>query len=193
MRFLKHKILILFLLLSFFSVNSCKENKRQAEKAEIAKIVTEWIGKEILLPEDIPCYISGKDTLNILCEELFYKDYKILLYVDSTGCSDCRLKLYEWKQLVEEADSLFQDRVGFLLYFQPKSIREIAFLFEQYRFDYPVFIDSKGIINKTNNFPQTKEYQCFLLDNNNKVLIIGNPVLNVRIWELYKSYISEVQ
>ena len=170
-----------------FSVCSCKARK---QRNEIAKIVNEWIGKEVHFPEDVPCYVLGKDTLTALCNEHFQKEFKILMYVDSAGCSDCRLKLYEWKHLMEEADSLFHGKVGFLLYFQPKNVREMASMFARDRFDYPVFMDLKSSINRLNRFPQAMEYQCFLLDKYNKVVMIGNPTLNPRIWELYKEQIT---
>ena len=118
--------MLLFFLLVLFFVCSCKDKRR---KDGIRKTVAEWIGREIRFPEDTPCYLSGKDTLPELCSEEFRKDFKILLYVDSAGCSSCRLKLFEWKLLMEEADSLFQGRVGFLLFFQPKSVKEMVYLF----------------------------------------------------------------
>ena len=183
-RFYKH--FFLFLFIGFF-VCSCKDNSRQKE---IAKIVSEWTGKEILFPENTLCYVSGKDTLSEICKEHFQKEFKILLYVDSAGCSSCRLKLFEWQQLEEEADSLFQGEVGFLLFFQPKSEREMSFLFTRDRFNYPVFMDIKGTMNSLNRFPQAMEYQCFLLDKDNRVVMIGNPTLNPKIWELYKEQIS---
>jgi hypothetical protein len=110
--------------------------------------------------------------------------------VDSIGCSSCRLKLIEWKQLIAESDSLFHGRLGFLLFFQPKNRNEMTFLFEQFHFNYPVFIDMNNTINRLNHFPQQQSYQCFLLDSNNKVLMIGNPTLNPKIWELYKKIIT---
>ena len=177
--------LSLFILASFAC--SCKNNSRQKE---IAKIVTEWTGKEILFPENIPCYVSGKDTLSELCNQYFQKEFKILMYVDSAGCSSCRLKLFEWQQLIQEADSLFQGKIGFLLFFQPKNEREMAYLFTRDRFDFPVFMDMKGTMNRLNRFPQAMEYQCFLLDKDNKVMMIGNPTLNPKIWELYKAQIT---
>ena len=149
------------------------------------------MGKEILFPEAVPCYVAGKETLPENCDEWFGKEFKILMYVDSAGCSDCRLKLFEWKQLMNEADSLFRGKVGFLLFFQPKSAREMGHLFVRERFDYPVFMDLNGAINRLNRFPKIMEYQCFLLDKDDKVLMVGNPVLNRAIWELYKSQISE--
>jgi hypothetical protein len=112
------------------------------------------------------------------------------LYVDSTGCSSCRLKLFQWKQLIEESDSLFQDRLSFLFFFQPKNKKEIAYLFQRDNFNYPVFIDMNNTINRLNHFPEKMEYQCFLLDKDNKVLMMGNPTLNPKIWDLYKEVIT---
>ena len=178
---------LLFILFPLLFVSSCKDNRK---RDEAAKIVNEWIGKEIRFPENVSCYVSGKDTFPELCNEHFRKEFKILLYVDSAGCSSCRLNLSEWKQLMEEADSLFQGKVGFLLFFQPKKVKDIAYMFAQNRFDYPVFIDLNGVINGLNHFPQAMQYQCFLLDKNNKVLMIGNPVSNRKIWELYKEQIT---
>jgi len=40
-----------------------------------------------------------------------------------------------------------------------------------------------------NRFPIQTQYQCFLLDKDNKVLMVGNPVLNYEIWKLYKEQI----
>ena len=154
-------------------------------------VVNEWIGKEIKFPENMPCFVSGKETLSEFCDENFHREYKILLYVDSAGCSDCRLKLFEWKQLMEEADRLFPGKVGFLLFFQPKSTDEMADMFLNNRFDYPVFTDTTGSINLLNLFPQAMQHQCYLLDADNKVLSIGNPVINLQIWELYKKIISD--
>jgi len=178
---------LLLLLLVGCSVCSCKNhNKRN----EIIKIVNEWAGKEILFPENVPCYAVGKESSPKLCDSWFQKEFKILLYVDSSGCSDCRLRLFEWKQLMETADSLFQGKVGFLLFFQPKSVREMAPLFARDRFDYPVFMDVNGTINHLNDFPKAAEYQCFLLNKNHEVLMVGNPVLNRHVWELYKLQID---
>jgi hypothetical protein len=175
--------LIMIILVGVFA---CKENKK---RTEAEKIVAEWTGKTIQFPEDVSCNILGKDTVSGLCSDLFQSEYKILLYVDSAGCSACRLKLFQWKQLIEEADSLFQDKLSFLLYFQPKNRKEMYFLVRKDQFDYQIFIDLNNSINQLNHFPSKPEYQCFLLDKNNQVRMIGNPSLNPKIWELYKQII----
>ncbi|MDR2910132.1 MAG: DUF1573 domain-containing protein [Bacteroidales bacterium] len=184
---MKSHLLLLFLVISACSVFSCKNNRKRLEATDI---ITEWAGKEIIFPENVSCYTAGKDTLPLICNEWFDREFKILMYVDSAGCSSCRLNLFEWNQLIEEADSLFQGKVGFLLYFQPKNERDMVSIFARDRFNYPVFMDINGEINRLNRFPQAMEYQCFLLDKDNKALMIGNPVLNPGIWELYKEQIA---
>ena len=184
---MKLKPLLLLFLFAVLCIFSCKENRT---RKEVAKILSEWTGKEILFPENTPCYVAGKNAPPELCNEWFQKEYKILMYVDSAGCSSCRLNLSVWQQLVEEADSLFHGSVGFLLYFQPKSEREMASLFAGNRFTYPVFMDLNGSINRLNRFRPEMQYQCFLLDKDNKVVMMGNPALNPRIWELYKEQIG---
>jgi hypothetical protein len=101
------------------------------------------------------------------------------------------LKLLEWKQLIAEADSLFGNTLGFVFFCQPKSKKELSFLFKRDKFDYPVYIDMNNTINRMNEFPQSMNYQCFLIDKDNKVLMIGNPMTNPKIWELYKKQVSD--
>ena len=184
----KFKLLfnLFFVVLYVFSGSSCTKIKNWIEAA---KVINEWVGKEIKFPADVPCCILGKDTLSTLCADLFRKEYKVMLYVDSSGCSDCRLKLGEWKHVISEADSLFHDRIGFVFFFQPKNMREMTYLFRQDEYDYPVFIDKNNTIDRLNHFPHEMKYQCFLLDKNNKVLVVGNPVLAPRVWALYKENI----
>jgi len=76
--------IVLFLI--GLSVFACKENRKRAEAENIIK---EWMGKEIRFPGNVPCYVTGKDTLSELCSANFQKEFKILLYVDSTGYYRC--------------------------------------------------------------------------------------------------------
>jgi hypothetical protein len=173
---MKGKIVVLLLALLILA---CKEKNKI--RIEVQQVVKEWTGKDIRFPGEFQCNMSVKDTLSSVCQSLMNAEYKILLYVDSTGCSNCRLRLVQWRNLIEEADSLFNDKLSFLLFFQPKNRKEMMYLFVRDNFNYPAFIDENNKINQLNYFPEKMEYQCFLLDRNNKVLMIGNPSLNLKI------------
>jgi hypothetical protein len=52
-------------------------------------------------------------------------------------------------------------------------------------FDLPVCIDRKDRLNKLNRFPSDITFQTFLLDRDNKIVVIGNPIHNLAVKELY--------
>ena len=54
----------------------------------------------------------------------------------------------------------------------------------------PVCFDMEDHLNALNRFPPRDDFQCFLLDENNRVVCIGNPVHNPRIKEMYLSEIA---
>jgi hypothetical protein len=57
-------------------------------------------------------------------------------------------------------------------------------------FDRPVCIDFQDKLNKQNRFPADITFQTFLLDKDNKVVVIGNPVHNTAVRGLYLKQIT---
>ena len=186
---IKHSytIRIVIMAITFGAVcfSACKDKR----KDNITKIVKEWTGKEILFPEGLACTSMGRDTS---CVDLYSDSYKILLYVDSTGCTSCRLNLSDWNRIMGESDSAFITKPKFVFVFQPKKSdeKELHYVLESNGFCHPVFVDKENEFNKTNKFPSNPDYQCFLLDKDNKVIMVGNPSQNTGIWTLYKSVIN---
>ncbi|WP_298648987.1 DUF1573 domain-containing protein [uncultured Proteiniphilum sp.] len=162
---------------------SCRDN----QKTKIAGIVAGWQEREIIFPEDIVFTRYGKDTLSY---QIPVSDYKILMYVDSTGCTGCKLQLHKWREFIKEVDTLTGGSVPVLFIFHPRDRKEISYLLRRDGIDIPVYIDIDDRTDKINHFPSRQEFQCFLLDKDNKVIYIGNPVNNVRIKRMYLSQIS---
>ena len=153
-------------------------------------IVKEWTGKEVKFPAGLSCTSLGED---MTCLDLYSDSYKILLFVDSTGCTSCRLKLSEWKRIMLEADSAFTRSPEFIFIFQPKkqNEKEMEAILRNKGFRHLVFKDKENEIDKLNKFPSNPDYQCFLLDQDNKVVMVGNPSLNTGVRVLYKRIITE--
>ena len=172
-----YKVCILFLLIT--SGVSCKED---AKTAEAEMIVAKWTGEEIIFPADVECTYLGRDTV---CPDQ-NTPYKILLYTDSTGCTDCKLQLYKWNALIEEAETIMPGKVSFHFYFQPQDEQELKFMLRRDHFKQAVYMDRRSKLHGANKLPDNMSYQCFLLDKDNKVVLIGNPTLNPAVWDLYK-------
>ena len=54
------------------------------------RLVQEWSGKEIKFPSRSVFTIQGKDTVDFDFEDA---DYKVVTYIDSVGCTSCKLNL----------------------------------------------------------------------------------------------------
>ena len=163
---------------------SCQESQEEA----MLPLVQEWSGKEIKFPARSVFTVQGKDTVDFDFEDV---DYKVVTYIDSVGCTSCKLQLHRWKQLVAEVDSLTDGSVPFLFYFHPKNIKELRYLTRRDGFTYPVCFDEQDEINRLNQFPSVMDFQTFLLDKDNKVVAMGNPILNPNIKDLYLEVIAQ--
>lgn len=149
------------------------------------EIVAEWVGKEIIIPEQLTFQIL-EEAVDI---GLALPDYRIVNYVDSTGCTSCRLKLPLWEETINEFRSLPNVEVECLTIVNAPNEKEIGFLIKRGNYLHPIALDSDNTFDRINNLPNDHEYHTFLLDSENRVLAIGNPVLNPKIKDLYKRII----
>jgi hypothetical protein len=115
---------LLSLLLILTLCYSCKDNKK---RTTVERIVSEWIGKQVNFPANYQCCVLGKDTISDICAELFDRDYKILLYIDSAGCTSCRLHIEEWTAVMQEMDD-YAERVSFLIFFYSKRKIDLQYI-----------------------------------------------------------------
>lgn len=169
-------------VLCAFTLFSCSNNKYDS----IRSILREWEQKEILFPSCSVFTIQGRDTVDFKLQN----KYKVITYIDSVGCTSCKLHLSEWANLIYTVDSIHPNTVQFLFFFSPKKRMEIYQTLLANRFKYPVCIDDQDSINILNNFPSNAAFQTFLIDKKNRVLAIGNPIYNPKIKKLYLNLIS---
>lgn len=173
---------ILLILLSTLILLSCTDSKRK----ETIALLQEWEGKEVVFPSNPIFTIKGEDTVDYQIQN----KCKILTYIDSTGCTSCKLRLSDWKNFISEVDSIRPHSIQFLFFLCPQSGMEIYQALRVARFNYPICIDEKDSLNKLNKFPSEMTFQTFLLDETNKVVAMGNPVHNLKVRELYLKIIQ---
>lgn len=151
-------------------------------------MVSEWEGRTIHYPDKMPLASYGIDSV-VTSYGRVKSPYTIFSYADSMGCISCNLQLPKWKELIEELDSIYPNKVTCLFTFHPKDKKELVKLLKRVNFDYLVYIDETGTLDKLNNFINDDIFRTFLLDKDNRVVAIGNPVHNPKIKELYLNII----
>ena len=176
---------LIILLLTIF-LSACQDKQKEI----ITLLVKEWQGKQILFPENMVFTRFASDTTNFVIPT---SDYKVLVFVDSIGCTSCKLQLSRWKEFIRYTDSISQKNIPFLFFFQFDDQWEIHSLLIRENFDKPICLDRSDCLNQLNHFPKDIRFQVFLLDKNNKVVVIGNPVHNPNVKELYLEEISRKQ
>lgn len=152
---------------------------------EIKRNIRLWLNKKIILPVKLH-YTPEIDSI---WNNLLSHKYKIMTVVDSNTCTDCHLNLYEWKKLIQEIDSI-TNNTAFLFIIHSKDYALVNIIKEKNKFNYPIIYDYDNKIGKLNNFSHDPRFQTFLLDSNNKVILLGNPTKNPYMWDLYKKIIQ---
>ena len=159
----------------------------EAEKTR--KLIEKWFGKEIFYPENVS-FESYSREYGDRKMNLVKGDYSILFYIDSVDCMSCKLRLDKWGELIHVVDSVSDGRTPFVFVFQSKRKEDMIHFLKRSGFEYPVFIDTEGLFNRLNNLPDNDVFHNFLLDKNNRIVAIGNPVDNPYVRQLYLDIIQ---
>lgn len=149
------------------------------------KIVKEWVGQEVYMAENFPLILASSEDTTLYSGE---KKATVLLITDSLQCAPCQLKLDKWYDLINEYGS--DVRFTFVVY--PRTRIQLLARCKAMGFHYPLCIDVKNEMETKNHFSKDLFYRCFLLDANNKVLLVGNPMYNEKLLDLYKQTIQQI-
>lgn len=172
----------LFMLLIAMVVLSCCGTNN-----ETGQLYSEWMTKKIVLPNHYIVLERNNVSMNSKCQASF----TIVNYIDSSGCTKCKSRLPMWKNFIDELFYKTDSLSRVLLFIHPKQLDDVRNLVMETHFPYPVCIDLADSLNKLNHFPADERFHCFLLDEDNRVILIGNPVQNPKIKELYIRTICE--
>ena len=173
-------------LLMLILLPSCKQT--QSEKLE--KLLREWTGKEIVFPNNPSFTIYGEQESDF---KIPNDGYKVVHYLDSIGCISCKLNLEKWKEYIAYMDSATNGTVPCVFFFHAKEKREVKISLKEDNFDYPVCMDTANEFYQLNRFPMYPILQTFLLDKDNRIVAMGDPVTNPKIKELYLNLINGKQ
>ena len=152
--------------------------------------ISHFIGTTVGFPKELTIETIGESTQE---PPDTTAAVKIVVYTRSEGCDDCSLKvLSQWKRRMAEMDSL-SPATAFVFIFAPARWEKLYSGLQVHRFTAPVFYDSCGAFERSNpGLPTNPVFHTFLLDKENRVVLVGSPIGNPKMWELYKSTIARL-
>lgn len=133
------------------------------------------------------CYMSS-DNRQLLKEPA---EYRFLLYIDSTECTECRLThLTEYLTL----DSLLRAKSGqMLVIVTPKTHDTVTAKNFVDECDFiPCILDTEGLFSKANAYlPTNHAFHSFFINKRNEVVLVGDPTRNRNVGDLFRKRILE--
>ena len=161
-------------------------------KIKLKNELKDFVGLKITIPHNLQATVQGKDTL---LSGFGDRDMKLVVFFDSVGCSSCQVKqMNQWQEIIDFSKATKQ-KFNIVFIFSPKIgksfLHEVRNSLRASQFSYPVFIDTlSSFLSANPAIPDDKRFHTFLLDENNKVVLVGNPQGNEKLWQLYKGEIQ---
>lgn len=171
-------IILFFALFLCFCGRSDKQNK-------IRKIIKQRSGQAIIIPENI--YVAPIYDSTLLSENPTDYNYTLINYTEG-DCGECIAELYKWQGFINNNKEMFKNsRMIFIIY--SENYFQFEFIIEDVGIALPFYYDSLNqyiAINEINeNFLKT-----LLLNKNEQIILIGSPIENPAMEELYRKTIN---
>ena len=176
---MKTNIFYLFTILFLFACNS-EENPND-------ELFDKLSGSTLECPQNLQ---NVNDTLENI-DVFFNKPVKIISNV-FFGCGDCIADLIALDDFVKSFNS---NKIALIVYGSTDRSNTGIYTFLKIKpdFKYPIFSDTSNVFISKNKLPEENmAFHTFLVDKNDSIRVIGSPVLNEKIKDLYKKEIEKI-
>lgn len=183
MKYIRVALLTILVLCMYAS---CRQD---ASKEKMINLVKKWEKKQVIYPSETTFTIYGEDTVVDYVKSGV--KYSIVSYIDSLGCLSCKLQAKAWKSFIKTIDSVSDYSIPVNIFVHNKNGDELLSILRKEAFDIPICLDLNDSLRLLNDFPDDIAFRTFLLDKDNRVVAIGNPIFNPKIKELYLNIIHD--
>ena len=185
------KIYLTIIIVTLTISISC--SNKEHKKSNIKKsFVREKIGQELKIPNKIKAINGNKliyDSISV-----FTSPVKIFTYVNF-DCNYCYEELKKYRTLINNINNNYSKNISLIIlgHSWNNNLSGYYTFFENNSdFPFPIFIDKKMKFLEINNIPDKKVLHTFVIDNNNKIYLVGNPFVNKKMKKLYLEEIKDM-
>lgn len=178
-----------YILLSTICSLICACN---SQKQELQEKVEKLRSKAINIPYDrMGCWTN--DSIRVISPWNKAK-LKLVHYIDSATCSTCYLQKAAINEFIcnleESSNNEFYN--VFIISPDNKDRKRLKTDFNEKLTPQTIFVDTANVFTEVNpNIPSELMYHTFLLDENNKVILVGNPIANEKIGNMLQDVVEK--
>ena len=163
-------------LLSLFILCSCNNGDR------LTKDVMELMGRKIAFPT------GYHESLSV--DSLLTKDIKMVSYIDDFPCTSCGVKmLHAWIEEVKEIDP----EVAYVIVVQTQEKNVLFENIDSMRLPCPLMYYDTSVFDEVNELDVLARNKTFLLNKENRIVLVGEPFGNEKLTQLYRKTIASLK
>ena len=184
-------ILIFSCIVIIFILNQCTSSKNQETKKNIKEKIEKITGKTVKIKPDSTFILHRNKTHSLSDYNLDNGNPKIVsrIYGDCHVCTHA-LQKWEKSKIIRKYDTLGVKTLFYIFSDSYKYFKKQ--MYPKITLSHPLIIDTTNAFLRDNSFiGAKKKYRTLLLDSNNKVILVGNPVRNEKLMKLYKKEINK--
>lgn len=176
------RVLSIFLLcISLTQLSGCDSKSNKPLDVESQNKYLSFIGSNLELPQTGMTLQNGK----FVQVEIMRTNFTIVTRIDGT-CTQCFVDFEKWKSLLDLAER--RDDVSILFYVHTRDVDEfVSFYYPRLGISNPIHIDTLDQFLVANKISpnDNRNYHTFLLDEDGKVVLVGNPASHDSILKYY--------
>ena len=168
-------------LIVIMSLLSCNNNDR------VINEVKELMHRKISFPngyEEFSC--NSEYSL----DNLLKQNVKVVTYMEDLSCTSCGVKTLKlWQKEIKEIDK----NVAYIIVLHSDSKEQISDMTKTLSLDLPIMYYQTNIFEQKNTLEGIlARNKTFLLDKENKIILVGEPFGKEKLSKLYKKTIDSL-
>lgn len=159
-------------------------------KQTVQKVLRKSYGKQINLK--LPMQYVFEDTTLDATSQPELPPIKVVVYIGGQLCAPCfRNYLSTTSEFIDKFSS---DSVQYICVMYPRPIEEIQEAMDSLKLPQTVVLYDKGdqYLKKNSLEKYTDMFRAFLLDKNNRVVLVGDPLRSTDLRKIYTEKIREM-
>jgi len=176
-------------ILMLLTLSSCDFFKKDNEAKQLKKMFQEFSKKELKFPDSVFVFYGKNNLLKRSIQSYTENHLKIVTRI-TADCHHCIINLQRWEE--EILCQIDTSSVKFLSFIYTDNLSYFTdVIYPEIDINYPLLIDTLNQFVIDNNLPPfDNRFHTFLLDTKNKIILIGSPLSNNQLKNLY---LDEIQ
>ena len=172
---------IIIVVISCVAFCACNNEER------VIREIKELSGREIIFPSG---YVSLSCDKSLSIDSLLMQNIKIVSYIDDLPCTECGVRmLHSWIDDICDIDP----KVSYIIVVQTQQKKSLFESIDSMQLARPLMYYDTPVFGDINNLDVLARNKTFLLNRDNKIVLVGEPWNNEKLSKLYSQAIDSLR